>query len=253
MPDGIVLAPPGMNMRKFCVALIGALLVSPAFAQTADGPKLKPQDTWTFRNTHELGGKWSQTIDDTTVVRVSASGMLISIKQDGSTAPPVEQLVGVDWSRSRSVNGEEKVVNRPLNFPLSAGKTWDVDYSEDNPNRAHSKEQYHTHFSVVGWEDVTVPAGTFRALKIEADGQWTAVLAPSVTSAAVSHVDQQGAVTAVQANKVLAKTVTGRLYKAFWYVPEAKRFVKSVEEYYGANGVRNERFTGELESFKVGD
>jgi hypothetical protein len=44
--------------------------------------------------------------------------------------------------------------------------------------------------------------------------------------------------------------VTGRTYKAFWYVPEIGRWVKSVEEYYGSNGVRNERYTAELESYK---
>ena len=43
---------------------------------------------------------------------------------------------------------------------------------------------------------------------------------------------------------------TGRLYKAFWYVPEIGRWVKSDEEYYGSNGVRTQRFTSELESFK---
>jgi hypothetical protein len=36
-------------------------------------------------------------------------------------------------------------------------------------------------------------------------------------------------------------------------VPEVKRWVKSVEEYYGSGGVRNERYTGELESFKLAE
>jgi hypothetical protein len=44
--------------------------------------------------------------------------------------------------------------------------------------------------------------------------------------------------------------VSGRTYKAFWYVPEVRRWVKSVEQYYGSGGVRNERYTGELESVK---
>jgi hypothetical protein len=36
-------------------------------------------------------------------------------------------------------------------------------------------------------------------------------------------------------------------------VPKVKRWVKSVEEYYGANGVRNERYTSELETYKVAE
>jgi hypothetical protein len=37
------------------------------------------------------------------------------------------------------------------------------------------------------------------------------------------------------------------------YVPEVRRWVKSVEEYYGNGGVRNERYTGELESLKLAE
>ncbi|MCW2236195.1 hypothetical protein [Azospirillum canadense] len=61
----------------------------------------------------------------------------------------------------------------------------------------------------------------------------------------------QGSVTMItKAQNTRATTATGRTYKAFWYVPDVKRWVKSVEEYYGDNGVRNERYTNELESFK---
>jgi hypothetical protein len=45
--------------------------------------------------------------------------------------------------------------------------------------------------------------------------------------------------------------LSGRLYKAFWYVPSIKRWVKSVEAYYTANGTRNQRFTSELVSVSV--
>ena len=54
------------------------------------------------------------------------------------------------------------------------------------------------------------------------------------------------------AQKIGPVPATGRTYKAFWYVPEVGRWVKSVEEYYSSNGVRNERYTTEVESFKKG-
>jgi hypothetical protein len=56
-----------------------------------------------------------------------------------------------------------------------------------------------------------------------------------------------------QVENTAERQTSGRLYKAFWYVPEVKRWVKSVEEYYSSGGVRNERYTQELESFKPGD
>ena len=50
-------------------------------------------------------------------------------------------------------------------------------------------------------------------------------------------------------DKVAARKASGRLYKAFWYVPEVKRWVKSVEEYFDAGGTRTERYQSELEAF----
>ena len=81
----------------------------------------------------------------------------------------------------RDMNGKETVVNRPLAFPLSAGKTWDVQYTEEHPNRAHRSEQWNNTFRVVGYETVEVPAGKFNSLKVEAEGHWTAELEPTRT------------------------------------------------------------------------
>jgi len=44
--------------------------------------------------------------------------------------------------------------------------------------------------------------------------------------------------------------VDPRLYKAFWYVPEIKRWMKSVEEDYSNGGVRSIRRTMELHSYR---
>jgi hypothetical protein len=57
----------------------------------------------------------------------------------------------------------------------------------------------------------------------------------------------------MQSGKTLPTTVSGRTYKAFWYVPDVKRWVKSDEEYYNANNVRTERYADELEAYKVGN
>jgi hypothetical protein len=73
--------------------------------------------------------------------------------------------------------------------------------------------------------------------------------AQTVTQGAQSNAD--GTSMSTQVQKIKERTVTGRTYKAFWYVPEVKRWVKSIEEYYGSGGVRNESYTGELEGFKA--
>src|SRR5208283_5285186 len=104
---------------------------------------------------------------------------------------------------------------------------------------------------VVDLESVEVPAGKFNAFKVEAEGRWTAELEPtqSIVQGAQSNTDGTSMVT--QTQRTREEPVAGRTYKAFWYVPEVKRWVKSVEEYYGSGGVRTERYTAELESFKI--
>jgi hypothetical protein len=153
----------------------------------------------------------------------------------------------------RDVNGKETVVNRPLSFPLSQGRSWDVAYTEESPNKNHKSEKFENRFTVVGFETVEVPAGKFRAMKIESEGHWDAELAPSQSVVQGAESGQSGATLVTQVQKTTARETTGRTYKVFWYVPEVKRWVKSVEEYYSSGGVRNERYTQELESFKAAD
>ncbi|MDB6048988.1 MAG: hypothetical protein JWR17_1734 [Pseudomonas sp.] len=239
-------------MLKTLSAAVLGLMCCSAYAQSVDAPLLKAGDSWVYAETMETGPQgFSSKNTLIKVERVDSHNVLISAKQDGSNQPPVESLVGLDWSRSRDINGKQQVINHPLDFPLSQGKKWSVEYTELNPNRARTSETFHNDFVVTGWEEVQVPAGKFTALKIESEGQWSAVLAP-VAVAGAQAVATPGMVTTVaNAQHAAARPISGRLYKAFWYVPAQKRFVKSIEEYYDTKGVRSQRFTNELSSSKV--
>jgi hypothetical protein len=130
---------------------------------------------------------------------------------------------------------------------------WRRHYTEQHPNKAHKSEEWNNKYTVVGYESIEVPAGKFNAWKIEAEGRWTAELEPTQTVVQGAQSNADGVSMVTQTQKTTDRTVSGRTYKAFWYVPEVKRWVKSVEEYYGSGGVRNERYTGELESFKLAE
>ena len=241
-------------MTRIPAALTGLALFSAAWADTLDRPSVKTGDTWTYRSTTERGSSgWSQTDEEITVTRVTSTAIFIATKAVGSTQPAKEIIVGPDWSRMRDVNGKETVVNRPLAFPLADGKSWDVTYEEQNPNKNHKSEKFDNHFVVVGYETVEVPAGKFRALKIESEGHWEAQIAPGQSVVQGAQTGQGGATVVTQVQNTSERNTSGRLYKAFWYVPEVKRWVKSVEEYYSSGGVRNERYAQELQSFKAGD
>ncbi len=237
---------------KYTLLIAAVALTSAASAQSIDRPAVQEGDTWVYRSTTEKGPTgWNQWREEVAVTRVTASTIFFTVKPSGSTQAPKEVFLGNDWSRARDVNGKETVVNRPLLFPLSPGKSWDVVYTEQNPNKNHRWEKLDTKYTVVGWEPIDVPAGKFRALKVESEGRWQAELAPGQSVIQGAQANDSGTTMITEVQKTQSKEASGRTYKAFWYVPEVKRWVKSVEEYYSSGGVRSERYTQELESFNA--
>jgi len=236
------------------ILAMGAACAALAAADTATAPVVRAGDTWIYRDTTEKGPNgWSQTRDEVTVSRVTSSSIYFATKPTGSSQAPRESFSGLDWSRVRDVDGKETVVNRPLQFPLAVGKAWDLEYTEQHPNKKFKSEQWQHKYKVVGIETVTVPAGKFEAIKIEEEGHWTAELEPAQSVSQGAQVTPEATTLVTQTEKARTEPTSGRTYKAFWYVPEYKRWVKSVEEYYSSGGVRNERYTAELESFKPGE
>ncbi len=240
-----------MKKKTFAALSLCAVLPGIALAQSIAPPVLKPGDTWTYINTVEIGPNgWRQTRDQISVQRTTSEHIYVETQQSGATQAPRERIVDADWSRSRSVNGTETVVNRPLAFPLTVGKTWEVKYSESHPNAQHASEAYDTHYKVVGPDTVTVAGGKFDAIKIEAEGTWKAQAAPgqSITSGVSRNAN--GSTIVMQSRNSGMAEGTGKTYMAFWYVPAVGRWVKSVEEFYDTNGTRNARYSNELVSFK---
>ena len=237
-----------------CAAFAVCGTVTTALAQTIESPAIKPGDTWVYRSTIEKGTAGStQRRNDIVVTRVTSSSIYFTAKEPGSNQVPREFISPIDWSRARSVNGQETVVNKPLSFPLSVGQTWQLSYSEDHPanNKLHKSEQFDSKYVVVGFEPIEVPAGKFNALKIEAEGKWTAQLEPTSVVAQGAQVSANDTTMVTHAKKIQAGTITGRFYKAFWYVPEVKRWVKSTEEFFSTAGLRTQSFVDELESYQV--
>jgi hypothetical protein len=243
--------PVTMKTTRTLLLLISLAAPALAHSESMQAPKLHEGDTWTYIDTIETAPNgWRQTHDQIVVSRTTSDHIYFETKQADATQAANEVIAGADWSRSRNVNGTETLVNQPLSFPLSVGKTWELKYTEAHPNVKHDSESFDMRFKVVGPESVSVPAGKFEAVKIEMEGDWTAQTAPSHSAISGIASNQTDTTIVMQTRNATPVVATGRLYKAFWYVPEVGRWVKSVEEYYGSNGVRNQRFSSELESFK---
>jgi len=245
---------PIAKKMKTAQLWLAAIVSFPAFAQNIAQPSVKEGDRWNYQVTQEHGANnWSQTHNEVIVLRATPSTIYFTAGQIGSKIPANEVFMGADWSRIRAVNGKEMVVNRPLAFPLSVGKTWSVNYTKQHPEKHKRWEQREIKYTVLGYETLQLPAGTFKALKIEGEGRWTVELEPSQTVVQTAQVNDSGTTMVTQANKTKGELYTGRTYLALWYVPEVKRFIKSVEESYDNHGIRNSRETVELESYKLSE
>lgn len=85
-----------------------------------------------------------------------------------------------------------------FNFPLDIGKTWEYEFKTKGTGSTLFKNTRKA--KVESWEDIRVPAGTFKALKIVHNGYWT-------------RYDVGG-------------TFHGAVTETFWYSPETKWWVK---------------------------
>lgn len=80
-------------------------------------------------------------------------------------------------------------------WPLEVGKTWTATYAAEDPVRKRKWDRVREHWTVAAYEEVTVPAGTFKAFRLEST--------PGENSG---------------------------VRKTLWYAPEIHLFVKRVSE-----------------------
>jgi uncharacterized caspase-like protein len=133
-----------------------------------------------------------------------------------------------DWNLISNTPGDgiERKFDPPIpiySFPLEPGKSWQAKYrTSRGDGRVFDNDRSAT---VEGWEQVTVPAGTFRALK--------------VSSLTYYHrVDSGG-------------SGGGRSVFNYWYAPEVGRPVRIEDVNIGNNGIVQQDFTSELISYRL--
>ncbi len=110
----------------------------------------------------------------------------------------------------------------PLLFPLYPGKRWQFKYKY---NPAIGSLRIEQTAVVEGWEDVRVPAGTFRTLKISHRGRYSA------TDYGYSW--------------------SGEIHETYWYAPEAKRVVQMEYRDTSGSGSKWDHWRDELVDLTV--
>lgn len=231
------------------------MLSNLAAAVPASAPVPSPSfavgDVWVFEDTVERG---TQGYDERRLnLRIERTGpetMLLGIKRNGAPGPYEDHIIGADWSLRRIMNGHEGVTARPFVFPLTIGQSWTVDYVDPTQRGQQSSLHVHRTYRVVGWEDVTVPAGRYHALDVEASGVDQAmVTAPSVVTGSATS-SATGSTTATHSQLGGTRQLTVNFHADLYYVPSVKNYVKSVEEQFNTDDVLVKRETRQLVSFQ---
>lgn len=229
-----------------------AAAAPPSPAASVPAPAFKVGDSWVYDDTTEKGqAGFGQIRLDMVIERLEGDSMIVGLKRDGAPTGYEDQRLGTDWSHRRVYDGQEKVTTRPLTFPMSVGQSWAIDYIDTIQRGAQTSDHVHRIYTVIGWEDVTVPAGTFHAIKVVAKGVDKGTLQVASTAVAGTVVGAGGATTVAHTQRGGTDQLTREIYAEFYYVPELKNYVKTVEEQYTPDEVRVIRHTQTLVSYKL--
>jgi len=189
---------PGIRAAAAALFLFAAQM-SPAAAQSDAAvarPEVKAGDRWVYRRTdheHNRVGRAQYTV-------VFANDKVIQMVVDRPRkGNDVDETYTAEWNAIATVDGSNMSPHMGgLKFPLVVGASWPVAYENTVPRKGGFRVKHERKAKVIGWEEVRVPAGRFRALKIEIDGSF----------------------------QRLDRAMAGSAHTVIWYAPRVKRWVK---------------------------
>ena len=216
--------------RIACLVLLVLCIPSILCAQDKiDIPVWNVGDQWAYSDTSPYlniqGAIEVVAVDQDTYTAEFSGDMCIAETQNFTTIIFEKSTLHRIYYLRNNVREEYERGRRKLfNFPLNPGKQWDDEYSGASLIRGVGSPvlDFFENYKVLGWEDVEVPAGKFKAIKLE------------IT---MGH-GAKGNVSASNFTNI------------YWYSPDVKHFVKCQ---YDPNlrGISADIFNWELSSFKV--
>jgi hypothetical protein len=143
------------------IAVMGSTtpLLGVRASEIVNAPQLSPGDRWERSNgrTYEVTGEEGEFY----VIRVTRPGRITEELWSKTS------LSLIKWREpGKDLRTSVDPPQRTLDFPLEVGKKWNFSYR--NLNLGATFQRWNR---VEGWEEVRVPAGPFRALKIHSDGR----------------------------------------------------------------------------------
>jgi hypothetical protein len=179
-------------------------------------PTVKPGDFWIYRKMDYAANRPMETYELTvTFVRNDVIHASVYVEKGDpmgsfrSIAKPKTGDLDSDatftsgWNALSAPDGSIREYRGEfLRFPLAPGNSFSYGYDIRRPRSGAFHVKHERTAAVTRWEDVVVPAGKFRALRVEANGSF-------------QRQDQ---------------FMAGKARAVYWYAPEVKRWVKYTYE-----------------------
>lgn len=213
-----------MLFRPLAFISLAVALAAPCRAQDDAAvlrPLVKAGDAWSYRRTDYTQS--SPTITFRETVTFANERVIQMIDQRKGASREIDTTYTAEWNAVSSPNSGIFVPDQGLlRFPLRPGDAHDSSYDVRFPRQGEREVKHERHVRVIGWENVTVPAGTFRALRVESEGTWY-------------RVDTGFA---------------GGAKEVMWYSPQVRRYVKWTFDNWTPRG-RSQSWAWELVDYHV--
>lgn len=203
-----------MRILSCLVLCLGCALAHAQDPAQVEAPSPKLGDQRLYRVIDGIGRQELRQ-EDSVVTAVSAERIEVTERNSGTVSV-------YDAALALLAVGDLQYKGRieALQFPMSVGKRWTHRNEGQHASCGNTVSELKN--TVNGWEDVKVPAGSFRALRIDSEGRW-----------------RNGC-------------GSDRLQYKFWYVPALRWLVRS-ESWSYASGRPYTAEIRELMSFKLAD
>ncbi len=163
--------------RASLVLALAAPCGTPADEAAAPRPAFKPGMSWTYQQRDEISGRDAGGVHlevlavqpDRVTVSVAAAGEP-ALHEHWDAAGNWQQVGTPAWAWLARLGGASQQVEfvpalALYRFPLQAGKSWVETVRAVDPGSGR-KTDVRIFAKALAWEEVTVPAGKFRALKV---------------------------------------------------------------------------------------
>lgn len=151
------------NSHGLGISILSAFLIFASnlgAQEQAPAPVYNEGDIWIFKVTEHMSAESTAGLDGDYKVIYRGGKFIVAFPQ--GEKPQTRQ----DLGQVKSMLDEPNDKKQLLQFPLAIGKVWAAAFETDS--KASSKPiRWSGETKVTGTEQITTPAGTFRAFKIE--------------------------------------------------------------------------------------